>query len=174
MLNEGWRDQYERMLRAHRRLVIACSPLEDAGSDDARDTLYAFFEEAYKLKDWVKVDTATCHLGSAVERAVSRSVALAACADIANGAKHLHLNGSPRSAGSRHAEISSQGVTIFAPPAKATIHGDGTITHEVSEGGRTQHTWTVTADHGNVYDALVLANTAVADWDAWLNARKLL
>ncbi|GAA5096402.1 hypothetical protein [Nocardia iowensis] len=74
MLNEGWGDQYERMRRAHQRLVIACSPIEDAGSDDARDSLYAFFEEAYKLKDWIKFDTATSHLERAARgRLVARS-----------------------------------------------------------------------------------------------------
>ncbi|GAA5096399.1 hypothetical protein GCM10023319_56070 [Nocardia iowensis] len=59
-------------------------------------------------------------------------------------------------------------------PAKATVQSDGTVTHDESEGGRTQHTWTITADHGNVHDALALANAAVADWDAWLTTKNLL
>ncbi|MEV6324361.1 hypothetical protein AB0M45_24715 [Nocardia sp. NPDC051787] len=145
MLNEGWRDQYARMHRAHKRLTVLCGTATDVGSDEARDALYRFFEEAYKLKDWIKFGGPKRRYGRAVERLINRSIALAACADIANGIKHLHLHGQARTAGGQHAQIVTQGVTIFAPPAAAEIHSDGTVTHLESTGGATQHTWTIVA-----------------------------
>ena len=54
MLEETWRDQYERMERSHERLLRTADPSHDVGSADARDTLFHFFQDAYHLKDWLK------------------------------------------------------------------------------------------------------------------------
>ncbi|MFI6454288.1 hypothetical protein ACIBF6_22330 [Streptosporangium amethystogenes] len=55
--SEGWRDQYERMLRSRRELSSAAGP-GSMGSKAARDILFHFFQDACHLKDWMKNDPA--------------------------------------------------------------------------------------------------------------------
>jgi hypothetical protein len=85
------------------------------------------------------------------------SVALAACADIANGSKHLVLTKPPYTPGG---------------PAQVT---------EQTQGGRFPATFPInfganhwTIDVGGVeHYALDLAATAIADWDTWLTGHQI-
>lgn len=80
------------------------------------------------------------------------SVALAACADIANGSKHLVLTRPPYTPGG---------------PAEVTGHTQGLKLPFTLPGHFETNHWTI--DVGGVeHDALDLAAQAVADWDTWL------
>lgn len=81
----GWLGQYERMLRWHERLVTAFN----AGSPDIEDFSYAFFQNCYHLRDWMR------HSGGAspqdLDALFSGSLELQLCRDLCNGTKHLKL-----------------------------------------------------------------------------------
>jgi hypothetical protein len=96
VLNEGWQDQYGRMLRSERRLADYASGKIAAGSDEVRDMLFHFFQDAYHLKDWIKHDPAQTSVADAAVEAVTKVasggvVALALAGDLSNGIKHLTL-----------------------------------------------------------------------------------
>lgn len=57
----------------------------------ATDAMLTFFHHCYALKDWIKNDPDAGVLAQHVEAVVSGSPELCACADIANGSKHLNL-----------------------------------------------------------------------------------
>lgn len=59
-------------------------------SHECEDAAYAFFQDCYHLKDWIKNDPGCSHRGI-VESFVSGSKALSLCADICNSSKHLTL-----------------------------------------------------------------------------------
>lgn len=155
MLNEGWRDQYERMLRSQAKFQDIGRRPKGIGSADARDTLYHFFQDAYHLKDWIKHDTALGAGRPDAEDAISRSVVLKIGADICNGSKHLTLGGRlPPRTGDLTTAVVSQSVRIYV-------------------GAGTEHSWTIQSN-GKPYDAHALSAQIVAAWDTWLLAAGLL
>ena len=91
-------EQFNRMKRWYQRLVST-----DQGrphhltSDYYQDEVYAFFQNCYHLKDWIKNDES---VGTAaknkVEEFINNSKELSICADICNSTKHLKLT-TPRS-----------------------------------------------------------------------------
>lgn len=90
----GWRDQYDRMLRWHARLIYEIVAEADEGSlsvwpHDLWDTAMAFFQSAYHLKDWILQDQP--ELRPELERAIFSNPRLAICADICNGTKHRRV-----------------------------------------------------------------------------------
>ncbi|MFC4122022.1 hypothetical protein [Nonomuraea zeae] len=169
-LSEGWRDQYERMLRSHARLAetAAPSPLDAA---EARDRLYHFFQDAYHLKDWLKNDQAAgldAVTNQALERHITATPALAMCADLCNGTKHLTLRdgripGSP-------AVFTSQDIDVAFTPD--TCPADPAVPLRLRMIPRSSilvgHTW-VASSNDQRYDVFVLANGVVAAWNDWLD-----
>jgi hypothetical protein len=181
-LSEGWRDQYERMLRSRARLAEAVGA---SSGDDARDMLYDFFQDAYQLKDWIINDLRWYTMqgkkkeltqdGQDLESHITATVPLARCADICNGTKHLTLD-RPRIPG-KPAEVAGQGrsLTLGVFETRAEF---GPVEYEAEEPSEVlaTYTWVVTWDGGRS-DAVQLADQVIAEWDAWLNAaaqRKLL
>ncbi|MEV4161412.1 hypothetical protein [Nonomuraea dietziae] len=167
-LSEGWRDQYERMLRSHARLAetAAPSPLDAA---EARDRLYHFFQDAYHLKDWLKNDPAVgldAVTKQVLERHITTTPALAMCADLCNGTKHLTLRdgripGSP-------AVFTSQDIDIAFSPE--TCPADPAIPLRLRMPGTSifvGHAWAVTSNDQR-YDVFALATEVVAAWNDWL------
>ena len=158
MLEETWRDQYERMERSHERLLRTTDSLHHVGSADARDTLFHFFQDAYHLKDWLKnADPPVLTNTQAVEHFVNASEAMRICADLCNGLKHSRLNDPkhrPRT-GDKNTAVTTQSPTVNV--------------------GRTgiEHAWTITSN-GKTQDALDLAAKIIADWEGWLAGKGLL
>ena len=180
-LSEGWKDQYDRMLRSRVRLDEAAGA---SSGDEARDMLYHFFQDAYHLKDWTlndlgwrKIEGGKNKLtqdGQDLENHITATVPLARCADICNGTKHFTLD-RPRIPG-KPAEVAGQGrsLTLGAFETRAEF---GPVEHEVEEQSEVlaTYTWVVTWDNQRC-DAVTLADQVIAAWDAWLSApaRKLL
>jgi hypothetical protein len=59
------------------------------------DDVYAFFQNCYHLKDWIKNDQ-NCSEWSDVEKMINENYDLKICADLCNALKHLTLT-RPRS-----------------------------------------------------------------------------
>jgi len=152
-IQTGWREQYDRMLRSHRRLVDHADGRTGAGSDEVRDALFHFFQDAYHLKDWIKNDPGTEHLQPG--KAVKRSKPLRIAADVCNGTKHFGLSeGYTPWTGDRTTAIDSQSVNVHI-------------------GSHVEHSWTINSN-GKPWDALELAGYVIDDWTGWLRCKKLL
>jgi hypothetical protein len=143
-----WREQYERMLRSHAKLKQVTSGQHNIGSDDARDAMMHFFQDAYHVKDWLKNDP---NVSVDSEAAVRASVVLEVCADQANGGKHMALNHLAR----HGAAPTAQNVAIMIGVGSA-------------------HSWPIEAADGTTWDADKLADDVIATWNAFLKANGLL
>jgi hypothetical protein len=152
----GWQEQYERMLRSHARLTDIANGSAMASSDQGRDALFHFFQDAYHLKDWIKNDSEVAPRG--VEKWIEQMASLRLCADLCNGSKHLKLTKS------RTADLGTsfavQDVTVrpgsIGHPANPPLHG-----WRVQSGGQSP-------------DAVELAGDVVRDWRSWLRSEGLL
>ncbi len=69
--------------------------MHDRASQNYDDDVYAFFQNCYHLKDWIKNDPACSYWGN-VEKMINENPHLKICADLCNGLKHLTLT-RPRS-----------------------------------------------------------------------------
>ncbi len=115
------------------------------------DTLYAFFQNCWHPKDWIRNDgTAPSTLKNDIENHCTRYQSLMLSADVANGSKHLLLN-RPRVGGKVTQEIMLRFMESFAT-------GDSTF-----EGVRYQYK--IGDDTGNSFYALDVARQAVSDWE---------
>lgn len=88
---ERWRGQYDRMLRWRERLVHAHAEadLAEGWANEAWDIAFAFFQNAYHLKDWILTDRPD--LKSSLETLIKTNSPLQFCADICNGTKHREV-----------------------------------------------------------------------------------
>jgi len=84
----GWRGQYTRVRRWHRRLRTART------ESDFIDFLYAFFQNTNHLADWVSNDRPEQQ--TRVEELVAQTIELRICRDICNATKHFDFNGPPK------------------------------------------------------------------------------
>ena len=86
--------------------------------DRSLDYFYAFFQNCYHLKDWVKKDDAVKLENEEVEDFINKSEYMLICADICNGTKHLeHRNRShkdPKFGGRRLSMSADSGLIIEA------------------------------------------------------------
>jgi hypothetical protein len=92
----GYSVQYDRMQRWHNRFgKLDRGRPHDMPSEDYLDEIYAFFQNCYHLKDWIKNDgTVTQNVRDAVETYINSNRSLRLCADICNALKHLSLRNS--------------------------------------------------------------------------------
>jgi hypothetical protein len=174
MIQRGWAEQYHRTRRSHARLRELASGREPAGSDDAQDALFHFFEDALHLRDWLINDSSVQLLKADIDQAVKASPALAACGDLCNAAKHLKLTMKPWSG----ATFTNQCVTVSPPTVygKAIVGGgteESTTASQVGgasvggPAGNASHSWTVASPTGAAQDALALADDVIRDWDTF-------
>ncbi|WP_433516503.1 hypothetical protein ACQP2T_13580 [Nonomuraea sp. CA-143628] len=183
-LSEGWRDHYERMLRSRARLAEAAGP-SSIGSDEARDRLYHFFQDAFHLRDWLYnsddpvVAAKAAGLKHQQNTYIKTTPVLALCADVCNGTKHFTL--SRAETGDTSTTISSQSVAITLPAFEVRVEFPGPAERKrarrEAEARQAQatatHEWIITSD-GQPYDAVQLADDVIAAWNSWLNAKSLL
>lgn len=171
MLNEDWQTTAERLWRS---FVDLRQVVEDTGiSDriDSSDALRQFCRHAFELRDWLLASGIDQSAKDAVsqlfgkpsdkpaKRVLPQSVALAACADIANASKHFKLTGPSFSAGG-HASITFEGMSSISDLPEFARD----LVNEVPRFGDHQWMWMVTID-GAEYDALLLAEDAMKDWE---------
>jgi hypothetical protein len=86
-------EQFARVKRYYERFKKLSDGMEHvASTDNYLDDVYAFFQNAHHMKDWLKNDAAfTKYTNQEIEHYVKITPALAICADICNSTKHLVL-----------------------------------------------------------------------------------
>jgi hypothetical protein len=159
---DPWAEQWSRVERWFSHFSETNSGRShDQASDNYQDEVYAFFQNCYHLKDWLRNDPASSALVRAdIESTISGSPNLSLCADLCNGSKHLTLTRNIRSSadthvGSRHFEVGlSSGSGSDSPPSIA-------VKYEVQSGG-------------SVYDAFTVAQSCMIEWGDYLKSKGLL
>jgi hypothetical protein len=92
----GWKTQYDRVKRWHKRLqVIRTSRTASTDRDEALDFLYAFFQNCAHLRDWILYSKAIPQ--QLIEEFFSKNAEMKLCQDICNGTKHFRLDDPKRS-----------------------------------------------------------------------------
>jgi hypothetical protein len=159
-ISSGWREQYERMQRSHTALVKRATGQINASSDEARDTLYHFFQDAYHLRDWLRNDEAGTDSHKSAASRFGRREVLRTCADLCNGTKHYKL----RTAWTRDVSTAFASQSVSVRPAAA---GSGQPPRPAV------HSWTIES-RGSQYDALTVADDVIAAWDTLLREAGIL
>ena len=136
----GWRSQWDRVARWHRRAISAQNAV------DRYDFLYAFFESAFHLRDWLADSGATT--SETLESFFESSPEMRLCRDLANSHKHFSI----RNPSQRH------------PPSELREYSPGTanLGEDLS---------LVILSDGEKYDAFDLAQRIFNHWEAFLLAR---
>lgn len=133
----GWQSQFSRMCRWHDRL-------RDAAPSDKIDFLYAFFENAFHLRDWL-VDTGALQ-STNIDRFFAQSAVMRLCRDIANAHKH-------------HSISRPSQPTPFTELREYAPYGGGNLTDSES--------LSIISD-GEKYDAFDLAASVRCAWELFL------
>ncbi|MCH8895788.1 MAG: hypothetical protein IH927_05950 [Proteobacteria bacterium] len=133
-----YREQLERV----RRFLVRVQN-EDRDSIGYDDYLWAFFQNAWHLKDWIKNDSSiSTKSRERIRKAAEASDELQVCADLANRSKHFKLTNKRRDA-----DVTSRNTTVFPGANRASE-----LTH------------IITLDDGTQLIAQELAKTVVDLW----------
>jgi plasmid stability protein len=101
---EPYREQFERVRRFLNRVRN-----EGRDSVDYDDDLWAFFQNSWHLKDWIKHDSSISEESrKRILRAAEASEDLKICADLANRSKHFELKNKRRGA-----KVTSRNMKVF-------------------------------------------------------------
>lgn len=151
-------DKYQEQMKRVERYYNRFKKVSDAKQDiviskETEDDIYAFFQNCYHLKDYLKNDTAyTKHSDRDIEDYINNTFELKLCADICNGLKHLTLT-NPRSGATPNFGKKIVKMTVFDPMGGSS--DDTKITSKVE----------IKIDHGgNHYDAFDIATKALGAW----------
>jgi hypothetical protein len=180
MLNETWQTKHERLWRSFVRLREVVEDTNTGDVIEARDALVRFCLDAFELRDWLRKSDVDPTVNDAVtkmfgkpsntpeKRVASESIALAACADIANASKHLELTHPSYSVGGP-AEVTYEHMSSYRDIPDFALR----LIDDVPTFGEHQWMWIITAG-GVEYDALLLAEDAIRDWERCLLTHGLL
>jgi hypothetical protein len=164
-----WLEQWQRVNRWYRRFTTINEGRSRQGeltSDDYQDEVYAFFQNCYHLKDWLRNDPSVATVVSDLEDVLlgpktdrsSGSLPFQLCADLALGSKHLKVTtpkvDSATQIGKRHFDVN---VYSGGEPRSSTL----AVKYEVHAGGK-------------VYDAYTVATDSIDTWNRYLRDRGLL
>ena len=144
-------EKYEEQLARAKRYLERFSKINDGiphtqESPNYDDDIYAFFQNCYHLKDWIKNDP-SCKKWTDVESFINLNEELKLCADICNGLKHLKLT-SPRS--TENPEFSSRRISL-------NLGGTPVIAIK----------YELTTNSGNI-DAFELAKKCIPIWESYI------
>jgi hypothetical protein len=156
MMLSGYKEQLSRVQRLLDKIKN-----QDGGTEEYIDNVWAFFQNCWHLKDWIKNDAAVpAAVRASIEQEVKQYDSLKICADLANRSKHLKLTSNMRC----DAKITGVGVTIHAPPLTLRLGSHGTGEAE-NEKGYAEHPFYIETDDGKTYYGISLAVKAVDDWN---------
>src|SRR5260370_9150620 len=87
----SWREQYDRMQRWYDRFArINQGYKHDSPAENSADETFAFFQNCYHLKDWIKNDSnLPSDVRQSVEPFVNDTRSLKVCGDLTNTLKHF-------------------------------------------------------------------------------------
>jgi len=153
----AYREQYDRMKRWYERFeAINQGHRHEVSSDYYLDEIYAFFENCYHLKDWIKNDSAVpVNDKKVVEGYIDGNRSLRLCADICNALKHLE-----RTKRDRSHEDPEFGKTHFALNVGSGSLPIVSLKYEVDTNNGSE-------------DAFNLATDCVNAWDGFLSTHGL-
>jgi hypothetical protein len=86
---QGWQEQLRRVERWHERATRALDPYNRVPEAETIDTLYAFFQAAYHMRDWLRNSGAA---SQAQLKSLMDNESLELCRALCNGSKHFVLN----------------------------------------------------------------------------------
>lgn len=136
----GWTAQLERVRRWHARLANQVQPVE------RYDDLYAFFENAFHLRDWLKDTNAVSQAD--LMSLFDENVEMRLCRDLANAHKHHSL----------------RDPSLPAPPSEAREYAPAT--------GKLGNGEALVILSGGVkYDAFELADRIMALWGRFIDSK---
>ena len=165
----------ELLWRAFEKLREVVEDTRTNEDIEARNAVKRYCLEAFELKDWLLKSDIDQAAKDAVQRLFGRpgkvaaqSIALAACADIANESKHFQLTQASYSEGG-HAKVTYEHVSALHDLPDIAL----TVIDQVPTFGDHQWMWIITAG-GKEYDALLLAEDAMTDWEHCLLSQGLL
>jgi hypothetical protein len=145
---EPYREQLERVHRFLNRVRN-----EGRNSADYDDDLWAFFQNSWHLKDWIKHDPSISKESRArILKAAEASEELQICADLANRSKHFKLTSKRRDA-----DVTSRNITVFPGADRSS-----------------ESTHVITLDDGSQAVAQKLAERIVIVWSEILAAEGLM
>jgi hypothetical protein len=174
VLDETWQTKYERLWRSFVKLREVVEDTNTGEAIEARNALTQFCRDAYELRDWLLMSEVDAAVKDAViklfgtpsfkpeKRIAAESVALAACADIANASKHFELSGPSYSDGG-YAKVTYESVSTLGDLPDQFL----AVVDQVPRFGDHQWMWLITAG-GREYDALLLAEDAMREWERCL------
>jgi hypothetical protein len=87
---QGWEGQLRRVERWHERAVHVLDPYDGVAGEDAIDFLYAFFQSAYHMRDWLQNSGAASQVS--LDDLMSANRCLRLCRDVCNGSKHFVID----------------------------------------------------------------------------------
>ena len=129
----GWEAQLDRVRRWYRR----ASDVVDAA--DRYDFLYAFFENAFHLRDWLR-DTGAASEGH-LERFFAENADMCICRDLANSHKHYSLRNPSQPAPPSEAHEYAPGRGNLGSEISLVILSDGTKHDAFDLAGRILRAW---------------------------------
>lgn len=87
---QGWEVQLRRIERWHLRAMRVLDPNDGVAGEEAIDFLYAFFQSAYHMRDWLQNSGAASK--ASLDALMSANHSLQLCRDVCNGSKHFSLD----------------------------------------------------------------------------------
>ena len=155
LTSKKYAEQWERVRRYHNKFERLGDGIEHTqASPHYDDDVYAFFQNCYHLKDWIKNDP-YCTGWSSVETLINSDPNLQLCADLCNGQKHLTLT-THRS--NENPQFQGKAINLNITEGMGVSEVKIAMTYNV-----------VTTNRGTI-DALVLARDCVNAWDAFITA----
>jgi hypothetical protein len=146
-------EQLERAKRYLKRFSdINTGISHTKASQNYDDDVYAFFQNCYHLKDWIKNDP-YCNNWSDVEGFINSNADLKICADLCNGLKHLQLT-RPRSTESP--QFSGNHISLNI---NETLGGSTEVDIAIS--------YKIATTSGDI-DAFELAKKCVTAWESFI------
>jgi hypothetical protein len=146
---EGWKGQYNRVLRWQARVLDAVNGKPSA---DELDFLLAFFQNCLHLRDWLLADGVVDE--SELQALFQAHIELQICRDLANGFKHHTIN---------RASVDSEFSTLREYIPK----------NWPSEYAYPNGKWMVLAG-GHQLGLVELANRCLSLWQQFLSSKGLL
>ena len=140
-----FQDQFARVRRFLQRIQT-----HNRSATDYDDDMWAFFQNCWHLKDWIKHDPEVpLDVRNTIEKDAQGSSELMVCADLANASKHLFLT-TPR-IGAKHSHKN----------------------YRVVIGGQSKVEYFIDVGDGSKIDGVALAHRCIAAWESILNKRNL-
>ena len=144
-------EQFSRMQRWYERFKnIDEGTAHERSSEEYTDNVYAFFQNCYHLKDWIKNDdTIKLPKGFDIDRDfINKNPAMGLLADICNGTKHLKLA----------KERSNESPEFYSKNYSLTLGGQKAVV---------KVKWNIKTKSGN-QDAFQLATECVKKWEEFI------